>query len=103
MNYDKMTPQQAVELLCRMIEIPSQSGKEQEVAELLTEYVRALGFEPKRSGNNLWIVSPDYSEEKPTMLFDAHIPPQVGLMTHINQPLSMANSMVWVVTIRAAV
>lgn len=73
MNYDKMTPQQAIELLCRMIEIPSQSGKEQEVADLLSEYVRALGFEPKRSGNNLWIVSPDYSDEKPTILFDAHI------------------------------
>lgn len=68
-----MTPQQAIDLLCEMIKIPSQSGAEQGVADLLEGYVRSLGFEPQRSGNNLWIVSPDYSEERPTVLFDAHI------------------------------
>lgn len=64
---------EAVDLLKRMISIPSFSREESPVADLLTDYIISKGFSCERKGNNIWIKSPDFSELKPTILLNSHI------------------------------
>lgn len=68
-----MNSQQAIELLRQMICIPSTSGYEGGVADLLAARVAAEGYEFHRSGNNLWICSHNFAAGRPTVLLDAHI------------------------------
>lgn len=73
MNHELMT-EQAVELLCRLIETPRVSREEAAAADLLQAYMQdTLGLEVQRKGNNLWSVSPVFSDEKATLLLNAHI------------------------------
>lgn len=73
MNYELMA-EQAVELLCRLIETPRVSREEAAAADLLQAYMQdTLGLEVQRKGNNLWSVSPVFSDEKATLLLNAHI------------------------------
>lgn len=70
---EKMT-ERAVELLCRLIEVPRVSREETAAADLLQEYMTTeLGLEMQRSGNNLWSVAPSFDAEKQTLLLNAHI------------------------------
>ena len=73
MVIEKMT-ERAVELLCRLIEVPRVSREEKAAADLLQEYMQGeLGLEVQREGNNLWSVQPDFDAEKQTLLLNAHI------------------------------
>lgn len=63
----------AVDLLKQMIAIPSFSREENNVADLIEEYLLKLNLNPSRKGNNIWIVSPDFSVDKPTILLNSHI------------------------------
>ncbi|WP_029903357.1 M20 family metallo-hydrolase [Prevotella sp. 10(H)] len=63
----------AVDLLKEMIETPSFSREEHNVAEIIAAYMRKMGFEPQRKGNNLWIQSKDFEESKPTILLNSHM------------------------------
>lgn len=73
MNHELMA-KQAVELLCRLIETPRVSREEAAAADLLQAYMHdTLGLEVHRKGNNLWSVSPVFSDEKATLLLNAHI------------------------------
>lgn len=72
MNTQSMTTE-AIELLKRMIEIPSVSRDETRVADMLEAFFKDKGFKTKRKGNNIWIVSDDFSENKKTILLNAHI------------------------------
>lgn len=63
----------AVDLLKEMINIPSFSREEHNVAEIIAAYMSQMGFEPQREGNNLWIQSKDFDESKPTILLNSHI------------------------------
>ncbi len=66
--------EKAVELLCRLIETPRVSREEAAAADLLQAYMQdTLGLEVQRKGNNLWSVSPVFSDEKATLLLNAHI------------------------------
>ena len=66
--------EQAVELLCRLIETPRVSREEAAAADLLQAYMQdTLGLEVQRKGNNLWSVSPVFSDEKAILLLNAHI------------------------------
>ena len=70
---EKIT-ESAVELLCRLIEVPRISREEAAAADLLEDYMKGeLGLEVKRQGNNLWSLQPDFDEKKPTLLLNAHI------------------------------
>lgn len=60
-------------LLRKLIGIPRQSKNEQAAADMLTAFVEAEGFEPKRKGNNLWIEDTHREENRPTLLLNAHI------------------------------
>lgn len=66
--------ERAVELLCRLIEVPRISREETAAADLLQDYMQGdLGLEVKREGNNLWSVQPDFDPQKETLLLNAHI------------------------------
>ncbi len=69
-----MLNERAVELLCRLIEVPRITREEQAAADLLQDYMQdELGLEVKRMGNNLWSMQPNFDPEKQTLLLNAHI------------------------------
>jgi acetylornithine deacetylase len=73
MDKERMT-ERAVELLCRLIEVPRVSGEEEAAADLLQDYMQnELGLEVKRDFNNLWSIAPNFDAAKPTLLLNAHI------------------------------
>ena len=63
----------AVELLKQLIAIPSISREETKAADLLEARMTEWGLESHREGNNLWSVCPNYDENRPTLLLNAHI------------------------------
>jgi acetylornithine deacetylase len=63
----------AVDLLKKMINTPSFSREEHNVAELLAAYMRKMSFEPERKGNNLWIRGKGFDPGKPTILLNSHM------------------------------
>lgn len=63
----------AVDLLKKMISVPSYSREENELADMLASYIGKLGYDINRKGNNIWIKSPDFSDSKRTILLNSHI------------------------------
>ena len=64
--------ERAVELLCRLIEVPRVSRDETAAADLLQNCMQGeLGLEVKREGNNLWSVQPDFDDGKQTFKYPA--------------------------------
>ncbi len=68
-----MSIERAISLLQQMIATPSPSREENGVADIIEAELRALGFSPKRKGNNIWAEAWAHDVEKPTILLDAHI------------------------------
>ena len=64
---------ESVELLKAMIEIPSFSREEKEVADYLEARFSIWGLNPSRIGNNLWMRNQDWSDDKPVILLNSHI------------------------------
>lgn len=63
----------AIDLLQRLISTPSVSRDEAAAADIMEQEMISYGFNPVRHGNNLWIVSPQWDDAKPTLLLNAHI------------------------------
>lgn len=63
----------AVELLKALIATPSVSRDEKAAAGVMMQYMHRWGLDPKRSGNNIWIVDKHYDKQRPTILLNAHI------------------------------
>jgi len=63
----------AVGLLKKMIAIPSFSGEEGRVADLMVQTLAEQGFAAQRKGNNVWAFSPEFDASRPTILLDAHL------------------------------
>lgn len=63
----------AVALLTRLIAIPSVSRNEKDAADELQRTMQDYGYTPQREGNNLWIMSKDWDDSRPTLLLNAHI------------------------------
>jgi acetylornithine deacetylase len=64
----------SIELLKRMIAVPSFSREEEGVAALLEDFFKKTGLDYyQRKGNNLWIRSKYYSKDLPTILLNSHI------------------------------
>lgn len=72
MTYTKET-KAAVELLKKMIAIPSISREEGLVGDILEHYLKEQGCEVHRKGNNLWVMSDRFDSSKPAVLLNAHI------------------------------
>src|SRR5690606_39219241 len=62
----------AVELLRKMIAIPSFSREEAEVASLIADFLKEQGVATKRKGNNVWAVNAAFDKSKPTILLNSH-------------------------------
>ena len=71
-TYNKQTIE-AVELLKKLIATPSVSRDEAAAADVLEAYMKEKGLAPLRHGNNVWCMSKDFDESKPTILLNAHI------------------------------
>lgn len=74
----------AVGLLKKMIAIPSFSGEENGVADLMVATLAEYGYPANRKGNNVWAVSRNFDARKPTILLDAHLDtvrPNAGWVT----------------------
>lgn len=63
----------AVELLKKLISIPSFSREEKDVADFLEDYLINQDLTPRRRGNNIWLRSPRWDENKPVILLNSHI------------------------------
>lgn len=71
---------EAYEMLKQLIAIPSVSREEGKAAEWLEGWLKGKGKREKgkigqvhRHGNNLWLMDPNFSEDRPTLLLNAHI------------------------------
>jgi len=63
----------AIELLKQLVNTPSVSREEDQVAEIMANAVASCGFEPQRVKNNVWTKAPGYSADRPTLLLNAHL------------------------------
>jgi acetylornithine deacetylase len=61
-----------IDLLKKLIAIPRPSRGEDAGADFLEGYMRGIGLDVKRKGNNLWVESEPESS-KPTILLNAHL------------------------------
>ncbi len=69
---DKISVQEAVELLREMISIPSHSRDEKAVADMIEKWLVAHGATPQRIGNNI-ILQGEREAGRPTILLNSHI------------------------------
>lgn len=63
----------AVTLLKELIAIPSVSRNEDKAADKLSEYLNLWRLPYGRDGNNLWVGCPDWDNNRPTIMLNAHI------------------------------
>ena len=63
----------AVELLKALIETPSVSRNEENAANLLASYLDKWQLPYGREVNNLWVGCPDWQNDRPTLMLNAHI------------------------------
>ena len=63
----------AIELLKALIETPSTSRDEEKAANLLSGYLDKWHLPHGREGNNLWVGCPDWQNNRPTVMLNAHI------------------------------
>lgn len=64
---------EATTLLKKLVSVPSISRSEKEAADCLQTFMESRGLHPQRQKNNLWLIDPDFSSEKETILLNAHI------------------------------
>ena len=69
----KVYTQDAIELLKELIAIPSVSKDETRAADKLSDYLNYWGLPHGREGNNLWVGCPDWDNNRPTLMLNAHI------------------------------
>lgn len=78
----------AVELLTKLIATPSVSRDEKNAADIMQQAMIDYGFTPCREGNNLWILSEDWDNHRPTILLNAHIDTVKPVSTWTRDPFS---------------
>lgn len=77
---------EAVELLRHLIATPSISRDEKRAADVLEAFMQDHGIYCRREANNVWAVAPDYDEDRPTLLLNAHIDTVKPVETWIRNP-----------------
>jgi len=63
----------AVDLLRRLVQTPSVSRDEAAAADVICAAMDQYGLPWQREANNVWTMSRDFSDERPTVLLNAHI------------------------------
>ena len=69
----KNATNEAVSLLSQLIATPSVSRDESAAADIIENYLRTHGCQPKRHGNNVWAMSASFDDTVPAILLNAHI------------------------------
>ncbi len=80
----------ALVLLCQLIETPSISKEEHATAQLLEEFFAAKHIPTQRLANNVWATNQHYDPLKPTLLLNSHhdtVRPHKGYTLNPLQPL----------------
>jgi len=75
-----------IELLQSLISIPSFSGEEKGVADVLEKWMSDRGLKVFRKFNNLWVESEPESCGKPTILLNAHLDTVKPAMDYTRDP-----------------
>ena len=65
-------PEEAIALLQELIEIPSFSGKEDQTAACIQNWLQKRGIDTKRWKNNVWAKNKNFDPKKPTLLLNSH-------------------------------
>ena len=78
----------AVGLLSQLIATPRVSREEDAAATLMQQHMQQWGLQPRREGNNVWAVCPDYDDQRPTLLLNAHIDTVKAVASWTRQPLT---------------
>lgn len=65
--------QEALELLKKMISIPSFSKEEDKVADVIQDFLRNKNIKAERKLNNIWAKNLHFEEGKPIILLNSHI------------------------------
>lgn len=73
MDRQKQIVEESIELLKRLIAVPSISRQEKAAADLMEASMSRFGLSPQRHLNNVWALSDHFSDQKPTLLLNAHI------------------------------
>ncbi|MDR1764420.1 MAG: M20 family metallo-hydrolase [Dysgonamonadaceae bacterium] len=63
----------SIDLLKRLIAVPSFSREENAAADLLENYFAELKLSPRRKGNNIYLFSQKWADSKPVILLNSHI------------------------------
>ncbi|NLO71861.1 MAG: M20 family metallo-hydrolase [Porphyromonadaceae bacterium] len=63
----------SIELLKKMISIPSFSREEERCADLIEQYIAENGYSVSRLKNNVWTIAGGFDGSKPTLLLNSHI------------------------------
>ncbi|MEZ7953862.1 MAG: M20/M25/M40 family metallo-hydrolase, partial [Bacteroidales bacterium] len=63
----------AAGLLREMVSIPSYSGEEDVVSDLITKKLEQEGVDVNRAGNNLWALAYPYNPNTPVLMLNSHI------------------------------
>lgn len=88
MNSLQELTHEAVQLLYRMVAIPSVSRDEKQVADVVENKMNEWGLNPHRVENNVWCVAPGYDAKKPTLLLNAHIDTVKPATTWTKEPFA---------------
>lgn len=73
--------QKAIQLLTKLISVPSFSKEEDGTASLLKEFFEKEGVVVHRRGNNIWVKNRYFMTSKPTILLNSHhdtVKPNIG-------------------------
>ena len=82
---------ESIDLLRRMIAVPSESFKEEAVAGMLFETLSGWGLAPVRYGNNIVCTCSPYDPEKKTLVLDAHIDTVPAASGYTRDPYDAGN------------
>lgn len=63
---------ESLELLQRLITIPSFSKEEDKTADAISDFLKAHSIQSSRLGNNVWARNKHFDEAKPTLLLNSH-------------------------------
>jgi acetylornithine deacetylase len=63
----------AINLLQKLIAIPSFSKEEKEAADFFQMYIESRGYTTMRKGNNIWTIAAGFDSNKKTLLLNSHI------------------------------
>jgi acetylornithine deacetylase len=64
--------QEAVDLLRKLIATPSFSKEENNTAMILEDFLNTRGVPTKRHLNNVWAITPNFDQQRPTILLNSH-------------------------------